>query len=420
MQKLTYPWPWSVTRFLLFLVLPFFSSCYEEVVLTEPDADLFELLVTDEMERFIYESRDTSYSVNSAQRLLLLNGNTVQLDEIRVRGKSALDFRRKSYAVFLHEPVFIESRDGAYTKQLTRFKLIALAQDHTYIENRISFGILEEAGLMPLLYKFVEFRINGATQGVYMLIEDPEQYYRENGSEYIIRRGYNHGIDDADYFPSFRFIAEAEYKERFLEIYQALPRLDGDELFGYISERLDTEQYFFKMGIDYLLMNGDYTDEVYLYAQLEEDTIRYKLIPWDYDDIFREQPHEVGVNWGTGTIYGKRTYTSMQDIIDEIGEKLVFSIEDDLDYTIALDPVLYQAYTNALKRLTDILDNDLIDRVFDETEIELSTFYDAPAVIDQSRYDRDPATRKIWVENMAEKKLLLKERLAAINQTLGK
>lgn len=420
MQKVTYPRPRFGTRFLIFFVLPFFSSCYEEVVFTEPDADLFELLVTGKTEHFIYESRDTSYSVNSEQRLLLLNGTAVELDEIRVRGKSALRFRRKSYAVFLHEPVFIESRDGAYTKQLTRFKLIALAQDYTYIENRIAFGILEEAGLMPLFYKFVEFRINGATQGVYLLIEDPEQYYRENGSEYIIRRGYNHGIDDVAYFPSSRFIAEEDYERRFLEIYETLPRLEGMELFSYVSERLDTEQYFFKMGIDYLLMNGDYTDEVYLYAHVEKDTIRFKLIPWDYDDIFKEQPHEVGVNWGTGTIYGKRTYTSMQDITDEIGEKLIFSIEDDLDYIIALDPILYQKYTNALKRLTDILDNDLIDKVFDEMEIELGTFYDAPPVIDQSRYDKDPATREMWLENMTEKKRVLKERLVSINNTLGK
>lgn len=420
MQKLTYPWSGFGTRFLVVVVLLFFSSCYKEVVFPEPDADFFELLVTGEMEQFIYESRDTSYSVNSEQRLLLLNGTAVELDEIRVRGKSALRFRRKSYAVFLHEPVFIENRDGAYTKQLTRFKLIALAQDYTYIENRIAFGILEEAGLMPLFYKFVEFRINGATQGVYLLIEDPEQYYRENGSEYIIRRGYNHGIDDAAYFPSSRFIAEEDYQRRFLEIYESLPRMEGMELFSYIAERLDTEQYFYKMGIDYLLMNGDYTDEVYLYAHVEEDTTRFRLIPWDYDDIFKEQPHEVGVAWGTGTLYGKRTYTSMQDITDEIGEKLIFSIEDDLDYTIALDPVLYQQYTNALKRLTDILDDDLIDRVFDETEIELGTFYDAPPVIDQSRYDKDPATREMWLENMTEKKRILKERLVSINNTLGK
>lgn len=396
------------------------SSCYEEVELTEPDADRFELVVTEEAQRFIYESRDSSYSVNSEQRLLLLNGNSLQLDDIRVRGKSALDFRRKSYAVFLHEPVLIENRYGTHAKQLTRFKLIALAQDYTYIENRIAFGILEEAGLMPLFFKFVEFRINGATQGVYMLIEDPEQYYLENGSEYIIRRGYNHGIDDAAYFPAARFIAEEAYQKRFLEIYQSLARFDGDELFSYIAARLDTEQYFFKMGIDYLLKNGDYTDEVYLYAQVERDTIRYKLIPWDYDDIFREQPHEVGVAWGTGTIYGKRTYASVQDIIDEIGEKLIFSIEDDLDYTIAMDTVLYRAYTSALKRLTGILDGNLLDRVFAETESELATFYAAPSVIDQSRYDRDPATRKTWQENLVDKKRLLEERLAFINQTLEK
>lgn len=411
-------WLHGSVKWLFILVFPFFSSCYKEVVLTEPDADLFELLVTEETERFIYESRDTSYSVESEQQLLLFNGTAIALDEIRVRGKSALRFRRKSYTVWLHEPIFVNSREGSFTKQLTRFKLIALAQDYTYIENRISFGLMEEAGLMPLFYKFVEFRINGSTQGVYLLIEDPEQFYKENGSEYILRRGYNHGIDDAAYFPSFHFIAQEDYTSRFREIYQALPQMEGTALFEYISDRLDTEQYFFKMGMDYLLMNGDYTDEVYLYAVVSQDTIRYKLIPWDYDDIFREQPHEVGVQWGTGTIYGKRTYTSLQDITDAIGDKLIFSIEDDLDYTVAIDPVLYQQYLDALQRLTNIIDNDLIDRVFDETEQELSTFYDAPAVIEQSRYDTDPASRERWMEQLVEKKQFLKERLASINNSL--
>ena len=192
--------------FLIVCMLLTLSSCYKEVTNVEPDADRFNLCVSADKQKFIYDSRDTSYTVDDPELKLYFNDQLVELDEIRVRGKSALHFQRKSYAVFLNIPIFVADRYGAEVKRLTRFKLLALAQDYTYIENRIAFGILEAAGVMPLFYKFVEFRINDDTQGVYLLIEDPEQFYHENGSEYVLRRGYDHRIDDSDYEPSDHLI----------------------------------------------------------------------------------------------------------------------------------------------------------------------------------------------------------------------
>ncbi len=393
------------------ILLVFLSSCYKEIIYKEPDSDLFQLTVADETEKFIYQSRDTSYTVADHLTTLRFNGEELDLDEIRVRGKSALRFRRKSYAVFLNTPIFVESRNGLETKQLTRFKLIALAQDYTYIENRISFGLLEEAGVMPLFYKFVELRINDATQGIYMLIEDPEQYFLENGSEYILRRGYNHSIDDSEYFPSFNYLSREAYLNRYMEIYDSLRMKQEEELFSFINERLDTDQYFRKMAIDYLLMNGDYTDEIYLYSRVTNGSIRFRIIPWDYDDVFDDQPHEVGIQWGLGTIYGKRYYPTVASVREVTGDRLIFSVEDDLDYTIAMDSVLYDHYSAVVKELLLTMDADLIDRIFDETSEELSSFYAYPPVVEQSRYDVEAADMEAWIKNMEEKRSFLKERL---------
>jgi len=404
---------------LYILLLVSITSCYKEVVNLEPDADLFELYVDNETQNFIYTSRDTSYSIESSSLQVLFEGQLLNLKDIRVRGKSALNFRRKSYGLYLNEPIYIENRYGTETKKMTRFKLIALAMDYTYIENRIAFGLLQEAGIMPLFFKFVELRMNDETQGVYLLIEDPEQYYMEIGSEYILRRGYNHSISDSEYAPSYYFKPIAEYENRFKDIYNQLPLLQGEELYIETAARLDIDSYFRKIGIDYLLQNGDYTDEIYLYSMIEQDTARFHIIPWDYDDIFDEFPHEVGVTWGTGTIFGKRVYDTKQDIYDEIGDKLIYSIEDDFDYTITQDPYLYLKYEEALTDLFEIVDNNLIDKVFTEISAELNSFYESYEVVYQSRYDASQTSKNLWMKNMDEKKAQIKTRLEEMKLQLS-
>jgi spore coat protein H len=306
----------------------------------------------------------------------------------------------------------VVDRYGGEVKSLTRFKLLALAMDYTYIENRVAFGLLEEAGIMPLFYKFVEFRINNETQGVYLLVEDPERFYKEAGSEYILRRGYDHRIEDSDYEAADHFIPVDEYEKRYREIYSLLATSSGIELYMELGQRLHIAEYFRKMAIDYLLRNGDYTDEVFLYALKEKDTVRFHPIPWDYDDIFSENPHEVGRSWGMGNVFGPRYYDSQQDIYNDIGDKLIFSIEDDLDYAIAKDPFLYSQYEAELGNLLNIIDKEVVTKVFNETEEELSTFYNSIRVIEQSQYDSDLTTRELWKRNMIEKEELLKERLA--------
>lgn len=400
-------------RFIWFLAAVIgLSSCYREVAVPETADEIFELFVSPEMHDFIYSSRDTAYTINEPGLSLSMNEEALDLKEIKVRGKNALNYRRKSYAVKLNVPIVIEDREPGMGKVLTRFKLLALAMDHTYIENRLAFGILEEIGLMPLFYKFVEFRINGSTQGVYLLVEDPEQFFKENGSEFILRRGYYNSIADAEYVPLVNSLPEEAYLDRFREIYSLITELQGAELYDALSERINLQQYFWKMGVDYLLRNGDYTDELFLYARVEQDTIRYQLIPWDYDDIFSSQPHEVGLTWGTGKAFGTRRYQTHQDILDEIGDKLIYSIEDDLDYIIAMDPFLYGRYEEALSHLFSVLKPLIFDVVFSQLESELTPFYLNEDVVAQSKFDRDASSFSLWKENMLEKEELLENRYA--------
>ena len=400
------------------LILIFVSSCYKEVELPVDTAVVFELEVTPEMQEFIYNSRDTSYIIDEAGMAFTLDRQSLDLDEIKTRGKSALRFQRKSFTVKLNQTITLSSLDGSRIKSLSRFKLISMAMDYTYIENRIGLGLLDKQDLMPLFYRYVELKINGSTQGIYMLIEDPEKYYKEQGSEYILRRSYYNSIIDSEYEPSFHSIPREDYKIRFNETYALLPLLQGEALYEELNQRLDLEQYFRKMGIDYLLQNGDYTDELYFYALVHQDQIRFSIIPWDYDDLFRSYPHEVGITWGTGHLFGDRYYATHQDILDVLGDKMIFSIEDDLDYAIAMDTYLYERYESSLAAMIQKISPEDIDALFEQLKYELTPFYDRDEVIEQSQFDQDETNYGLWMENMEEKLLFLKNRLAVMKEEL--
>lgn len=393
-------------------------ACYREEIDIERESVVFNLSVYPEIQNFILESRDTSYSVEGPDVSLSFNDEALMLREIRTRGESALRYQRKSFSVFLDDALVIPGRAGNKSRSFSRFKLIALTMDYTYIENRIGFGILEEAGIMPLFYRFVEFRINNQTQGIYLLVEDPETYFKDQGSEFILRRGYNHWIEDAEYEPS-GFFSREDYEARFKEIYSILPQYEGVQLYEELSLRINIEQYFRKIAIDYLLQNGDYTDEIYLYAMIQNGQIQYRIIPWDYDDLFLNQPHEVGVSWGTGTVFGKRNYDSIQSVYNEIGDKMVFSIEDDLDYAIAMDDYVYERYEETLSELIREVEAVGFQELFGQIRNELSPFYTIDDVVSQSRYDRDSSSFELWQDNMIEKQAFLEKRLAFMKNNLN-
>lgn len=391
------------------------SSCYREVIMEEPLPgemhDLFELTVSPETQDLLYTSRDTSYSILEPGLALKLNGHPLSIRKLGIRGESALDFRRKSYSVSLEQPIVLNTTDGSKTRVMKKFKLISMAMDYTYINNRVAFGILEKAGIMPLFYKYVELILNEQTQGIYFLVQDPEEYVEGEGSECLLRRDYHHNLAKIDYNPSDWYLPEEDYRERFKEIYALLTSEYGEALYASLSERLVLDEYFRKMGLDFLMQNGDYTDEIFFYSTVQEKQIRFRILPWDYDDIFKNNPHEIGRAWGTGTLFGTRTYASRDDIYAEIGDHMVFSIEDDLDYIIARDSVLYARYEEVLTELVREFEVEDIEVLFAQVEQELTPFYSRAALIEQSQYDRYPCNREQWEANMREKQSFLTERL---------
>jgi hypothetical protein len=108
----------------------------------------------------------------------------------------------------------------------------------------------------------------------------------------------------------------------------------------------------------------------------------------------------------------------MNDIIADVGHKLLFSIEDDLDYKIAKDDFLYQQYLKTLRVVMGKTDLTAIDNIFDYTFEHISPFYANDSIVAQSRYDVDETSYELFVNNLAEKRQMLKERRDWILQEL--
>jgi hypothetical protein len=110
----------------------------------------------------------------------------------------------------------------------------------------------------------------------------------------------------------------------------------------------------------------------------------------------------------------------MDDIIADVGSKLLFSIEDDLDYKIAKDSFLYQEYLKTLRTVIEKIDIAAIDKVFDYTFDHIGPFYLNDSIIAQSRYDVDETSYDLFLTNLEEKRQMIKDRRNWILQELDK
>ncbi len=379
-------------------------------------ADVINFIMTQEQEQLVYDSRNQRIEFDNPKPVFKFRNQEYELHNLRTRGESTLWFRRKSFSVHLDEPIQIENREysGIY-ESLKSFKLVSMVYDYTYIENRIAMGLLQKVNLWNLFYKFVEVRINSNTQGAYMLIEDPEDYVIDKlRSEYILRRGYQGQIIKYEYEPLIHNIAQEDYEKTFYKLYSLITEYDSICLYDSLAYIMDINNYFRKIAVDYLVENGDLTDEIYFYSLITDNKIYYRIIPWDYDDIFAGMPHEVGRDWAVGTLFGVRSYKSIDDIKNDVGDKLIFSIEDDLDYKIAKDNYLYSSYLVVLKEVVENLDDIYIEDIFLELKKELKPFYENAQIIEQSQYDQDLTNYDLYIKNYSEKLDFIIQRRAEI------
>lgn len=300
---------------------------------------------------------------------LTYNSDSLDVKEIELRGKSSLNFKRKSFSVKLNKKIKI-TKDGK-THKLKKFNLISLSMDHHYFRNKVAFDIMNQLDLFNLLYTYAEVIINGKTQGVYLLVQKPKNYaFKKEKANFMLRRDYDHEINKT-YYKGDDSTNKAEYINAYTAIYNEVMQKNGKEFYDELSKLLDVEQYFKWMAINFLIGNKDYTDEVFFYNKAKGDKIKFGIIPWDYDDIFFDNPHE-------GYIIRKISF----------GDKLAFSSEDALDFKLIADDYTYVKYLETLSKVIQKVNETELQEIFKQTYIELDPFFKSKEILKVSRYDK--------------------------------
>ena len=298
------------------------------------------------------------------QPLLLINQDTAIVKDIHSRGASTMKFARKSLSVDLKHSVTFHSQ-GEKVK-IKNFDLLNLVMDKNLWHNRWAFINLNELNLFPLFNTYCKLWINDQPQGIYLLVEKPSHSSTRIKSPYMLRRGPEHKIEQE--YVNIPSKQEAnQYKERYYKIYRDLGKHKGQELDEHLRSSLHLDQYYNWLAFNYYINNGDYADEIFFYISPDSD--KFEIIPWDYDDIFRREPHE-----GAEARKAKLT------------DKLIFSIEDELDRSIASDEWLYTQYLAAFRKMLLARDMEVIGRAFDQVLTELESMANDPDMNKVSGY----------------------------------
>ena len=280
--------------------------------------------------------------------VMLMDQDTVAVKELHSRGLTSLQFGRKSMAVDLENAVVLKTSN----QKVKRFDLINLAMDQYLWHNRWAFLSMSELQIFPLFNTFCKVWINDHHQGIYLLVEKPNYYMDKVGSPYMIRRGYDHKIDKA-YSNRDTKHEIKKLRKQYESIYDDLSLYHGEALFIKLSELLVMDHYLEWLSFNYWVMNGDYSDELFLYALPGSGL--FDIIPWDYDDLFKHQPHE---GWEIRN--------------QNLTNKMIFSTEEMLDQVIGADDFLYERYLASLKSTLLQLSPEKVKKNIDQVIEELT------------------------------------------------
>lgn len=364
---------WLLAAVLVGFVLPTAAqtlppdSLHLDPGIPEPRIEnVIDLTVSPDQYERLRRERGEKFSL--ADVVVTGNGRTVTPKTVKLRGQTTLHLERKSLTVSLHDPIVVSRGDEQ--RPMEQFYLVSLSMDRYYMRNLLAFACMHRLGVFDLFHVLTELRINGETQGVYLLIQRPKDFaFDDRASPYIARRTYDGRIDEADVKAKRAAFSRAAYDGAFRRLYrvdrEAAPRREV-----LLDEHLDLTGYLRWLAFNYFIQNGDYADEVYFYADPDTSRIRFHVIPWDYDDILAPAPHE---GWK------KRNKV--------LGEKRLYSSEDALDRLIAGDSLLYARYEDELVVVLEILSPEALAEVFEATYRALYPYYRDPSVIAMSRYD---------------------------------
>jgi hypothetical protein len=297
-------------------------------------------------------------------------GPVLRLREMSTHGQTSAGARRRNFEVHLEDRAEARIQIGAV--EADKLFLLSMQADEGYVSSAIGYKILALSGLAVPAFSYVELFLNDVSQGIYLAIERPVDVAREDlNGVYVARRRYFDHLEVKKYEAEETEISEAEFTDGLRETFGLGNELGGRELYTAWSRRLDIDAYMSWIGLNALLRNGDFSDEIYFYSRSAGPY--YEIFPWDMDDLFKKRMHLAPLNW---ILSGFDANT------------LLFSFESQLDRKINSDAFLYRKFQENLQRqLSRNVTDEAIDRVIDSTRAEVSPYLDIPAVQANARKD---------------------------------
>ncbi len=296
-----------------------------------------------------------------------INDVPANLENLHTRGQTTLYLRRKSMEIEAEEKMTFFHR--GQQKKLKKVIAVSMSMDKNYMRNRLAFEMMQRLGIFNLFYTYSELQINDETEGIYLVVEEPVRWaIHEQHAPLLIRRGYNHKIDKIKAGKEIPKGEQKLFKSHYDDIYKLIRKLEGEQLYNELSALIDLDMYMDWLAFNFFVRNGDYSDEIFLY--IERDEKRFKIIPWDYDDIFSSAPHE-----------GKNTNQKAE------GDKFIFSSEDALDKKISEDPYLREKYHERFRLLLNNLTEETIKEVLEHVYQELYPYFSDEKIIGMVRHD---------------------------------
>ena len=297
------------------------------------------------------------------------NNDSLSVNEIELRGKGSMGFIRKSLSVKLDTKIAV-TKNGVIHK-FKKFNLISLSMDKNYFRNKVAFDLMSQLGLFNLFYTYAEVIINDQTQGIYLMVQKPKNYaFKKENANFMLRRDYKNRIKKT-YIAGKDTTINLRYEKAFSSIYNEIVLKEGPSFYEELSEVLDVEQYFTWMAFNYLIGNRDYTDEVFFYNKAGGDSVKFGIIPWDYDDIFMDSPHE-------GSLVRYLYF----------GNKLAFSSEDVLDFRLISDEYTYIKYLQTLIDVVEIISVPKIKEVLESAYQELYPYFNKKDILKVTKVDK--------------------------------
>lgn len=375
-----YKYPFCLSLFLIALLLP-----AQEGGAVEPNTVSITLL----------EKKDQNWHKNSFKKRwifgptdLELNNNKLQVESLKTRGQSCMIYSRRCFVVKLLEKGSFHTSTPSFLNQTKKFYLISLAGDLGYIHMMIGYNLLAKANLFYPHYQYTELLINDRSQGLYLAIQDPDKILEKRiKAQFVGRRGYGKRFNTKQIIENASF-TEAEHQQAYHQLLNLPNKHKGEELYKKLKQRMDIDQYMQWLAINYLVKNGDYTDEVFFYSKIVQPdcgiadchSIYFQIMGWDMDDLFRAQ-HSSKANY-IETPEGK-------SVRPKLKKSLLYSREARLDKAILDDAYLYTRYQQiALQTLLEVITEDAIKDTFARTKKEIEVYLDNPNIHKASRRDR--------------------------------